>query len=106
MVWGSPREKFENAWMRIATIDAEENPYSPIFHRKKAGQKGIGRIACNKLAKVVSIVSVSRGESGKKIKISSRFRWDSFLPGSDAQTKFRSIIKLKMYRIPNLSVLN
>jgi signal transduction histidine kinase len=80
---GITPEKFENAWMRIATIDAEENPYSPIYHRKKAGEKGIGRIACRKLAKVVSIISVSRAESGKKIKLSTRFRWESFLPGSE-----------------------
>jgi signal transduction histidine kinase len=80
---GISPEKFENAWMRIATIDAEENPYSKIFHRKKAGQKGIGRIACRKLAKVLSITSVSMAESGKKIKLSSRFRWESFTPGSE-----------------------
>lgn len=80
---GITPEKFENAWMRIATIDAEEYPYSQYYHRKKAGEKGIGRIACRKLAKVVSIVSVSKTESGKKIKLSSRFRWELFTPGSE-----------------------
>lgn len=39
---------FKKTWMRIATIDKEENPISKKYERQKAGEKGIGRFACRR----------------------------------------------------------
>ena len=44
---------FQRTWMRIATIDKEENPISAKYGRQKAGEKGIGRFACRKLSKIL-----------------------------------------------------
>ena len=50
---------FERTWMRIATIDKEENPITTKYKRKKAGEKGIGRFACRRLSKKLILKSVS-----------------------------------------------
>jgi len=80
---GISPERFTQTWMRIATMDAETNPYSKKYKRQKAGEKGIGRIACRKLAKELHITSISESESGNKVKLIANFKWDAFLPGSD-----------------------
>jgi len=80
---GISPERFESTWMRIATIDSEENPVSKKYGRKKAGEKGIGRIACRKLAKELKLISVSENEKKEKIRLSAHFYWDNFFSGSD-----------------------
>jgi len=80
---GISPEQFKQTWMRIATMDATTNPYSKRFKRQRAGEKGIGRIACRKLAKELRIMSVTETESRGKVRLSAHFKWSSFLPGSD-----------------------
>ncbi len=41
---GMTPSRFQETWMRIATIDKEENPISSKYGRQKAGEKGIGRL--------------------------------------------------------------
>jgi len=79
---GMSLSMFKKTWMRIATIDKEENPISKIFKRKKAGKKGIGRFACRRLSKKLILKSVSE-ENNKKEELSAIFNWPAFTPGSD-----------------------
>ncbi len=74
---------FKKTWMRIATIDKEQNPVSPKYKRKKAGEKGIGRFACRRLAKKLKLVSIGETEDGIKEELSANFDWEGFSPGSD-----------------------
>ena len=80
---GISPERFTKTWMRIATIDSEENPISKKYGRQRAGEKGIGRIACRKLAKELKLTSVSENENKEKIKISAHFIWADFFAGSN-----------------------
>jgi signal transduction histidine kinase len=80
---GISSERFTQTWMRIATTDSNDNPVSKFFKRKRAGEKGIGRIACKNLAKELAIISISENDSGEKIELSANFNWDLFLPGSE-----------------------
>jgi len=81
---GMSLSTFKKTWMRIATIDKEENPLSKIYHRKRAGEKGIGRFACRRLSKKLTLKSVSVSEeSNKKEELTAVFTWPSFTPGSD-----------------------
>jgi len=79
---GMSLSTFKKTWMRIATIDKEENPISKVYKRKKAGKKGIGRFACRRLSKRLILKSVSE-ENNKKEELSAIFNWAAFTPGSD-----------------------
>ena len=74
---------FERTWMRIATIDKEENPISETYQRQKAGKKGIGRFACRRLSKSLRLRSVAATQNGERVQLDATFSWPSFKPGSD-----------------------
>ena len=74
---------FKKTWMRIATIDKENNPISKKYKRQKAGEKGIGRFACRRLSKILKIKSVAVTEEGYKEELNAFFDWTAFIPGSD-----------------------
>jgi len=80
---GMTLEKFQKTWMRIATIEKEQNPISKKYHRKKAGIKGIGRFSCRRLSKKLQIKSIAENESGEKEQLDVTFDWPEFVPGSD-----------------------
>ena len=46
---GMTREQLIDGFMRISSSDKIDNPISPIYHRKRAGKKGIGRFAVQRL---------------------------------------------------------
>lgn len=46
---GMTRERLIDGFMRISSSDKIDNPISPIYHRKRAGKKGIGRFAVQRL---------------------------------------------------------
>ena len=48
----------------------------------KAGEKGIGRIACRKIAKKLRLETIYKNDSDCK-KLTAFFDWDSFKPGLD-----------------------
>ncbi|MGD2250608.1 MAG: ATP-binding protein [Candidatus Methanofastidiosia archaeon] len=80
---GMTLSTFKRTWMRIATIDKEENPISEKYKRKKAGEKGIGRFACRRLSKKLKMMSVAETEDGTKEELTATFEWPNFTPGSD-----------------------
>jgi signal transduction histidine kinase len=80
---GISQDSFINNWMRIATIDSTANPVSKKYHRYRSGEKGIGRIACRKIAKKLHFESIYETEGGTKEKIIAIFNWDDFKAGSD-----------------------
>ncbi|MET4580993.1 signal transduction histidine kinase [Conyzicola nivalis] len=55
---GMTADRFRSAFLRIAGRDKEEGTReSPVFQRSYTGQKGIGRLASQKLAKVLEVRS-------------------------------------------------
>jgi signal transduction histidine kinase len=80
---GMTLPKFQKTWMRIATIEKEENPISKIYQRKKAGVKGIGRFSCRRLSKKLQMISIAENEFGEKERLDVLFDWPDFTPGSD-----------------------
>jgi signal transduction histidine kinase len=81
---GMTLSDIENFFMRVATANKLENPYTRRFGRKKTGKKGIGRFACRKLAFKLIIETVALNEQKNK-KESSKFTfdWKVFKPGSE-----------------------
>lgn len=54
---GMTREELVNGFMRISSTNKIHNPFSDIFKRKRAGQKGIGRFAVHRLGQKLTIVT-------------------------------------------------
>ena len=80
---GMSLSTFKKTWMRIATIDKENNPISQKYKRQKAGEKGIGRFACRRLSTNLRIKSIAVTEEGHKEELNAFFDWNAFTPGSD-----------------------
>lgn len=74
---------FKTNWMRIATIDKENNPITQKYKRIKSGEKGIGRFACRRLSNILKIKSVAVTDEGHKEELNAFFDWTAFTPGSD-----------------------
>lgn len=56
---GMTREQLINGFMRISSGDKILHPISRIYQRKKAGQKGIGRFAVQRLGEKLVIITKS-----------------------------------------------
>src|SRR5690554_179814 len=54
---GMTREQLVNGFMRISSTDKLRNPLSERFNRKRAGQKGIGRFAVQRLGEKLTITT-------------------------------------------------
>lgn len=54
---GMTREQLINGFMRISSTSKIHNPLSDIYKRKRAGQKGIGRFAVQRLGEKLTITT-------------------------------------------------
>jgi signal transduction histidine kinase len=54
---GMTKEQLVNGFMRISSTDKLRNPLSERFNRKRAGQKGIGRFAVQRLGEKLTITT-------------------------------------------------
>ena len=60
---GMSRAELLNGFMRISTQDKVHQPLSSKFGRQRAGRKGIGRFAAQRLGKYLRIISRRDGEA-------------------------------------------
>ena len=67
-------------WMTIGTSNKRENPTSEVYGRPVTGNKGIGRFACQRLAKKLELVTCAKSKHGYDY-TSVNFEWDDFTPG-------------------------
>lgn len=81
---GMSLSNFQKTWMRIATIDKENNPVSNVYKRERAGEKGIGRFACRSLSKILVLKSIAKVENGNNEELNATFNWDEFKSGEDS----------------------
>lgn len=65
---GMTKQQLINGFMRISSTDKLHNPTSIRFHRTKAGKKGIGRFAAQRLGERLIIVTQTK-ESANAIRI-------------------------------------
>jgi len=67
---GMTREELVDGFMRISSTSKVHNPYSRKYNRKRAGQKGIGRFAVQRLGnKLVIITQVENANKALKLTI-------------------------------------
>lgn len=86
---GMTDQVIRNSWMRISMTDKADNPVSPLFGRPRAGKKGIGRFAVQRLGKRLELETKPWGsEWGYRVS----FEWDeSFAAGRDLSDVFNAI---------------
>lgn len=86
---GMSDQAIRNSWMRISTAAKVEEPRSTRFDRVRAGKKGIGRFAVQRLGKRLLLESKPLGaEFGFRV----MFEWDdAFKAGTDLQEVFNKI---------------
>lgn len=68
-------DELVNGFMRISSSDKIHNPITTIFKRKKAGKKGIGRFATQRLGDILTIITQKK-ESKQAIK--TTIKWNDF----------------------------
>ena len=77
---GMTKEQLINGFMRISSTDKVRNPYSDLYNRKRAGKKGIGRFAVQRLGRNLSIITKSINEDcAYKLSID----WDEYVGEKD-----------------------
>jgi len=75
---GMDAQDLKNAWMKLSTSEKINSPTSPKFERKRAGKKGIGRFAVQRLGKKLLLKTEVKGNDyGLMVK----FDWDDFSSG-------------------------
>jgi len=75
---GMGRHDIEENWMRAATQNKEEQPYSKRLNRRKIGEKGIARFSLDSICRHVLLDSRVHGESQA---YRLRIDWDQYLSG-------------------------
>ena len=80
---GMTFREVKDYWMRIATPYKVREPISQIYGRRKTGNKGIGRFACQRLAKKLIFETIARIPSSKDLEWTKvEFDWEKFEPGT------------------------
>jgi signal transduction histidine kinase len=77
---GMTKEQLVNGFMRLASSDKIHYPFSPIYNRKRAGKKGIGRFAAQRLGKQLTITTQTEN-SDKALEVT--INWDDFKNDKD-----------------------
>jgi signal transduction histidine kinase len=80
---GMTRDQLVDGFMRLSSTDKVAHPYSPRYHRRRAGRKGIGRFAVQRLGEVLDISTQTAGELNG---ISVHVEWNEFEGGRDLAT--------------------
>lgn len=77
---GMNNSQLINGFMRISSSSKIHNPTSEVFKRKRAGQKGIGRFAVQRLGKELTIITQTK-ESSEALVVS--INWDEYATDID-----------------------
>lgn len=80
---GMDREQLVNGFMRLSSTEKVIHPYSPRFGRRRAGKKGIGRFAVQRLGSELTITTQTRDYADA---LEVRINWDEFEAGRDLTT--------------------
>lgn len=78
---GMSRDEIVNGFMTLSSTEKVKNPTSPTYKRVRAGRKGIGRFATQRLARKLTIITETKNASAAyRIEIDwSKFRPDTML---------------------------
>lgn len=85
---GMNREELINGFMRLSSSDKIHNPLSPKYTRTRAGRKGIGRFATQRLGDKLTIIT-QKATSNEALKVT--IDWKRFETDKDLASILNSI---------------
>ena len=89
---GMNMEQLINGFMRLSSSDKIHNPQSPKYKRLRAGQKGIGRFATQRLGDKLTIITQANDENmACKVTI----EWNKFNTDTDLSSITSTISKIE-----------
>lgn len=80
---GMSRKQLIDGFMRISTADKKNNPRSEVFGRLRAGKKGIGRFAAQRLGSKLTVIT--KREKAEKFLV-VKIDWEKFSTNQDLIT--------------------
>lgn len=95
---GMTEKAIRNCWMRLSTGDKERNPISPKFKRSRAGRKGIGRFAVERLGKRLVLETKTKGQ---RYALLIEFDWDRDFKQGQSLSQVAMEVQ-KVDSLPNL----
>lgn len=95
---GMTREQLIHGFMRISSTSKIHNPVSETYKRKRAGQKGIGRFAVQRLAEKLTITTQTKGSQNSLV---LRIDWNKYTNDIDLFS-----VNNKIQTLPNKSKEN
>lgn len=75
--------KLKNGFLRISTSDKIDNPISERYQRPRAGRKGIGRFATQRIGERLTIIT-SKIEMDYALQVT--INWQEYKPNTDLET--------------------
>lgn len=79
---GMTREQITQNFMRLSTSEKIHHPISPLYHRPRAGRKGIGRFAAQRLGNELILLTKTQDQK-KTLKLN--INWKNFERDLDLQ---------------------
>jgi len=80
-----------NGFMRLSSSDKLHNPVSPIFERQRAGRKGIGRFATQRLGNKLTIITKNKNsKKGLKLEVD----WTQYKIDTDLTSIYNPISEI------------
>ena len=70
---GMNKEQLIDGFMRLSSADKIHHPISPVYKRTRAGRKGIGRFAAQRLGNMLTIITQTK-ESENALKVTIHWR--------------------------------
>jgi signal transduction histidine kinase len=77
---GMSRQQLLDGFMRLSTAEKIKHPFSPLYERKRAGRKGIGRFAAQRLGKMLRLQTQQPNED---FALELEIDWNRFEAGHD-----------------------
>ncbi|PTT72802.1 MULTISPECIES: sensor histidine kinase [unclassified Chryseobacterium] len=88
---GMSRDELINGFMRISSTNKIHNQFSKLFNRKRAGQKGIGRFAVQRLGTKLTIITQTEDSD---ICLQLTIDWNKYLADSDLNSIYNLLEEL------------
>jgi signal transduction histidine kinase len=99
---GMDRNELVNGFMRISSTSKVHNPYSRNYKRKRAGQKGIGRFAVQRLGMQLEIITqVENSDDALQLKID----WSKYSGDTDLMSITNSLDVIKKKRTKGTTLI-
>lgn len=99
---GMIREELVDGFMRLSSDVKIREPISPRYKRQRAGRKGIGRFAVQRLGSQLTITTQTKdADHALRVKID----WDQYVPGQDLTAVSSRIEKIEKVQKEGTSLL-